>query len=123
MEPDAARRGMRVLCPIHSPDPAPPTSEPVGVSETAESPEPQLRRGCQGNQVFDTAIAKDLAGCAFAAYHQVSGDPAVSLRVHAIQDVRLCTTALSTHSHLDDFVCFIARKRTAKAARSLAQCF
>ena len=83
MEPDAARRGMRVLCPIHSPDPAPAASEP-GVSETAESPDPQLRRGCQGNQVFDTVIAKDLAGCAFAAYHQVNGDPAVRLCVHAI---------------------------------------
>ncbi len=80
MEPEAPNRGMRVLCPIHSPDPAPPTSEPVGSSEAAEAPtpDPQLRRGCQGNQVFDTAIAKDLAGCAFAAYHQLSGDPAVS---------------------------------------------
>ena len=81
VDPDVARHAMRVLCPIHSPDPAPPTSEPV-VSEAAEprGPELQNRRGCQGNQVFDTAFAKDLAGCAFAAYHHLNGDPAVSLR-------------------------------------------
>ena len=82
MESGAARRGMRVLCPIHNPDPTPPPGEAVsseaGLTEAAASPHPH--RGCQGNEVFDTAIARDLAGCAYAAYHCVRGDQTVRLR-------------------------------------------
>ena len=81
MEHNASRRGMRVLCPIHTPDPAPPTDEAVpseaGLPEAAAPA--QRHTGCQGNQVFDTAIARDLAGCSYAAYHSVRGDPAVRL--------------------------------------------
>ena len=80
MESGAARRGMRVLCPIHTPDPVPPPDEAVpseaGLSEETAAPT-QRHRGCQGNEVFDTAIARDLAGCAYAAYHCVRGDPTV----------------------------------------------
>ena len=60
-------RGTRVLCPIHQP---PQPSNDADGSEHSTFPV----GGCQGNEVFNTAIATDLAGCAFGAYHQPEGD-------------------------------------------------
>ena len=102
MESGAPRRGMRVLCPIHTPDPVPPPGEAVPAEANLfEAVVPvQLHRGCQGNEVFDTAVARDLAGCAYAAYHCVRSESAVRSpgRLTTATPRRLCRQASSIKS-------------------------
>ena len=61
-------RGARVLCPIHRPE-----QPSDAASVTNDASRPPMRR-CQGNEVFNTALATDMAACAFEAYHQPAGD-------------------------------------------------
>ena len=61
-------RGARVLCPIHRPE-----QPSDAASVTNDASRPPMRR-CQGNEVFNTALATDMAACAFGAYHQPAGD-------------------------------------------------